>query len=396
MANNAKALEPNLDTEKSFPFSGGGADQNTIDESRWSFMASNWQGDCVIGPYVAGKLQEGGRSVVGMENGYPGDDSLRVRNLDSGKVSVLPGTAIVRGFYYQNTDERIIDLSTEQAGLNPGQKQVVTVGLQLRMDKNWVAVDIRLGTPATGAAPKSPEINDNTPGGNWFMPLADVTISGDTKNIETPFDRRQYRMSNIYTVGDKANILDPQAGSLTYEAYGKQNTERLWFRSLNEWSLIMELGRYRNMDNSQVQLIQSGGSLLPASIRNNFDCRMKYKWISPCTVTFSIFIKNKTNRIIDVPGLGFRLPASHTNDVLQVFQAVLRQDQEHVGYYSNWNVGAGYCYDTNSANVYFLFPRYYTQASHIHWNGIDNDFVYTFPAGGDLTCSGTFETLQLG
>lgn len=389
-----KDLEPDLSVEKSFPFSGGEADQNTMDESRWSFMASNWQSDCVIGPYVAAAEQDGAPTGAA-DTGFPGDNTLKVSVTSDQKVIVSTGTAIIRGFYYQNTDERIIDLSAEQAGLSPGQKMVCTIGLKLDLAKNWIAIAVLLGAP--GTSPQPPVI-DNTPGGNWFMPLADVTLTGGTKNIGAPNDRRVYRMANIYSVGDKASIVAPDPGSLTYEAYGKTNTDRLWFRGMNAWSLVMELGRYRELPDSKITLIHNSGTIMPSSMRKKFSCTMRYKWVSPSTVTFSIVIKNKTNTIIstDGKGLGFQLPEGHFENMQQVFPAVLKQDKEYNGDYSNWNVGAGWCYDTGSKNVYFIFPRRKTGSTSSQYNGIDHDLIYNFPPGGILSCTGVYETNYLG
>jgi hypothetical protein len=389
-----KDLNPDLSVEKSFPFSGGQSEQNVMDESRWSFMASNWQSDCVIGPYVAG-AQQNGAATGAADTGFPGDGTLKITVTGDQKIMVAPGTAIVRGFYYQNTDEKIIDLSTEQAGLSSGQKMVCTIGLRLDLAKNWLAIGVLLG--AAGTAPQPPVI-DNTPGGNWFMPLADVTLTGGTKNIGAPNDRRVYRMSNIYSVGDKSSIVDADPGSLTYEAFGKTNSDRLWFRGMNSWSLVMELGRYREMTDTQVTLIQSAGAVMPAAMRKKFDCRMRYKWISPTTVTFSIVIQNKTNTIVstDGKGLGFQLPEGHFENMQQVFQAVLKQDKENTGDYSNWNVGAGWAYDNGSKNVYFIFPRFKSGGTAERYNGIDNDLIYNFPPNGVLSCTGVYETNYLG
>jgi hypothetical protein len=109
-------------------------------------------------------------------DGHPEDDKLKVFADATGmQVKAPAGFAIVRGHFYENTDEVLLELSP--SGNNPRRDLVV---LRLDASVDSVVLAVVEGTPAV--SPSDPSLVQ-VPGGIWEEPLARVVVSASASTI---------------------------------------------------------------------------------------------------------------------------------------------------------------------------------------------------------------------
>jgi hypothetical protein len=109
-------------------------------------------------------------------DGAPADNALRVFADSTGmQVKVPAGFAIVRGHFYQNTEEVLLELAP--SGTAPRRDLVI-----LRLDASVDAIVLAVvqGTPSV--TPTDPNLTQ-IPGGLWEEPIARVTVAASSSTV---------------------------------------------------------------------------------------------------------------------------------------------------------------------------------------------------------------------
>lgn len=109
-------------------------------------------------------------------------------------VQVAAGEAMVQGFHYENT----APLSLAIAANSSGSTRIDVVALRLNRTANTLAAVIIQGTPGSGA-PTLTQVD----GGNWELPLAQISIATGTLAITSGMITDQRVYSKRLTSGDE-------------------------------------------------------------------------------------------------------------------------------------------------------------------------------------------------
>jgi len=109
-------------------------------------------------------------------DGHPADNNLRVFGDATGmQVKAPAGFAIVRGHFYENTDEVLLELSPSDT--TPRRDLVV---LRLDASVDSVVLAVVEGTPAV--SPSDPSLVQ-VPGGIWEEPVARIVVAASASTI---------------------------------------------------------------------------------------------------------------------------------------------------------------------------------------------------------------------
>lgn len=105
-------------------------------------------------------------------SGTQPDEGLRVEatNPTTTQVSVLPGSALVRGIVYINDGTENLSIAANASG-NP---RIDTIILEADFTLQTVRLDVLQGTPAASPTPPSLTQTDNV---LWQIPLADIAVA---------------------------------------------------------------------------------------------------------------------------------------------------------------------------------------------------------------------------
>lgn len=173
--------------EFSYPFdAGAGA---IVTEDNWSTMAGLWQDDGV----VSDNLLSVSLSL----------DSQSVPN----QVILKPGKAFIQGFMYENTEDLILQFSTNNSP-DPRRDRVV---LRLDRNTNTIQAVIKEGTPSS--SPSAPSLNTTYPIHEISLATFPVAAGASTvSSFVISLDRQ--------LIGKRTHISDTPAaygkGSLVY------------------------------------------------------------------------------------------------------------------------------------------------------------------------------------
>jgi hypothetical protein len=175
--------------EFSYPFDGGSGAILTEDD--WSNMASNWQDDGVIVGSVINST------------------SLTVVSTGAANTVVLqPGSAMIQGFMYRNTEALPLTFATNTSSVGPRRDRVV---LQLDRNTNTIQAIVKQGTPS--GSPVPPGLNTTYP--IYEISLASFSVGINGGNTVTPgavlMDRpitsRYIRVTDTTTGQPEGSIL---------------------------------------------------------------------------------------------------------------------------------------------------------------------------------------------
>lgn len=173
--------------EFSYPFDGGAG--AIVTEDNWSTMAGLWQDDGV----VSDNLLSISLSL----------DSQSVPN----QVILKPGKAFIQGFMYENTEDLILQFSTNNSP-DPRRDRVV---LRLDRNTNTIQAVIKEGTPSS--SPSAPSLNTVYPIHEISLATFPVAAGASTvSSFVISLDRQ--------LIGKRTHISDTPAaygkGSLVY------------------------------------------------------------------------------------------------------------------------------------------------------------------------------------
>jgi hypothetical protein len=109
-------------------------------------------------------------------DGHPGDNELKVFADSTGmQVKAPPGFAIIRGHFYENTDEVLLELSASSTA--PRRDLVV-----LRLDASVDSVVLAVVEGVPSVSPSDPSLVQ-VPGGIWEEPVARVLVAASASTI---------------------------------------------------------------------------------------------------------------------------------------------------------------------------------------------------------------------
>lgn len=151
-------------------------------------------GDATLAPYTAGRYTSNWKNMFtrvddeGVISDY--QNELEVTGI-SGAVIVDTGAALVDGYFYTNTAQENVSISTPAS--NPRIDRIV-----LRKDSVAQTVRITLLDGTEAASPTAPSLTQ-THGGQFEIPLAQVLIT--TAGVITVTDERDYCWTPLIPAG---------------------------------------------------------------------------------------------------------------------------------------------------------------------------------------------------
>ncbi|MEU5382680.1 hypothetical protein [Kitasatospora cineracea] len=298
------------------------------------------------------------------------------RVLNGRTVEIQPGRAAVGGFFYELDAPLSLPIAA-----NPGDKaRLDTVVLRADLAKGSVNLATVQGQPA--AQPIAPQ-PQRVLGQMWEMVLYEVQVP-PANGAVTPFARLQFdappSVRSPWNTTDTARFIEQNSFIADLDANGG-GSQTEYFKGRDGLVVSRDLGKMRTFTSS----VGNVNFQPPAS-----DRIVRWRWIAPNTVSFSLRISNRSDNDISCVGGNWYIDTVLPQPVSGGATAIFH------GYLENVSWAGGYPYMTMVYGMPWAWDSPYVHLFQIGHNsptanngvaGLDK-----IPARSNLYLSGIYES----